>query len=465
LVRINEYLRKHGIYPKSFRDFEKDLKKNFKKKRELISLKRIREATGKHPEQIKKYLSAMEELGRIRKCPAYFLGCSITELIVVDFGFGDMALCPTCNSEILLPSEGDEVVCDCGIHYVRQFSSRWVYKPRIRYLGEGEWEVESFSAPGEFYTVSTFERSCSCPHHLYRGAYCKHMKQIASLVASLIFNETMNVPKPVSNKDLAVITAVIRRWFDPRDYMRTVTYRELQNEVEKISGLKLTTPRIGRIISKFEEKGVLKRTHDPRQGVGHKTLITVNQWALRLFLKLGKEKISNTLHEGIITEPPGEENCFLKLDRVVHSDVVLPYMGFTVGAHVNYRFSKPTDIRLNVLVEENKKVIGFLMLRLNGEGVLPFSLTPSPPGEKVWKLKLELYQLCKVESFSKPGKFYDVDVLENWCSCPDHLYNHNHCKHLRAMEKIIETLQEDLTQKESLITQESQMLQNVTLKH
>jgi len=65
-------------------------------------------------------------------------------------------------------------------------------------------------------------------------------------------------------------------------------------------------------------------------------------------------------------------------------------MGFTVGAHVNYRFSKPTDIRLNVLVEENKKVIGFLMLRLNGEGVLPFSLTPSPPGEKVWKLKLEL---------------------------------------------------------------------------
>lgn len=306
------------------------------------------------------------------------------------------------------------------------------------------------------------------------------MKKTASLVASLIFNETMNNPKPVSNKSLAVITAVIRRWFDPRDYMRTVTYREIENDVEKISLLKLKTPRISRIISKFEKKGVLKRTHDQTQGVGHKTLIRVNQWALRLFLKLGKEKISNTHHEDIITEPPGEENSFLKLDRLVHDDVALPYIGFTVVVHVNYRFTKPTGIQLKALVEEGKKVIGFLRLHLNGEGVLRFNITPSPPREKAWRLKLELYRrdekgewrladsylssrhihtptiiiqrggLCKVESFSKTGQFYDVDVLGNWCSCPDYLYNHNHCKHLRAAEKIIETLHGDLTQKESL---------------
>ena len=51
-----EYLIEHGIYPESFKAFEKDLRRKFKKKKDLISLNRIRQATGKHPNQIKKYL-------------------------------------------------------------------------------------------------------------------------------------------------------------------------------------------------------------------------------------------------------------------------------------------------------------------------------------------------------------------------------------------------------------------------
>src|SRR4030067_2046188 len=106
MPRIKEYLDKHGIYPESFKVFEKELRRKFKKKKELISLTRIRKATGEHPDKIKKYLSAMVDLRRIRRCDAYFLGCSLTELIMVDFGFGDMAVCPTCNHDILLPSTG-----------------------------------------------------------------------------------------------------------------------------------------------------------------------------------------------------------------------------------------------------------------------------------------------------------------------------------------------------------------------
>jgi len=492
LVVIKEYLKKQGIRPESFKDFEREMKRNFQKKRELISLTRIREATGRHPEQIKKYLSAMVELHRIRTCDAYFLGCPLTELIVVNFGFGDMALCPTCDHEVLLPSEGGEVVCDCGVHYVKRAPSRWVYEPRLRHLDRGEWELESLSTPGEFYTVNIFERSCSCPHYHYRGAYCKHMKKTAGLVATFIFKETMNGSNLPSHEGLAVITAAIRRWFDPREHMRMVTYRELRNDVEKISGLKLTTHGIARIISKFEEKGVLKRTQDPRQGVGCKTLIAINQWALRLLLKLGKEKISDASQEDIVSEPPEEERIFLKLDRVVHAGVALPHTEFKVGVHVNYWFPKPTGVRLDVRVGESRKVAGSLIARLNGESVVEFSLTPTPPTEKLWRLRLELCQqdekgewrpadqilssqqihtptikihregACKVESFSEPEKFYDVDVFRNWCSCPDHLYNLNRCKHLRAVEKIMETTQ-DLMEKEPFMTQGNQKLEDVNL--
>lgn len=122
-------MKKQGIHPKSFKDFERELKRNFPKRRELITLTRIREATGKNPEQIKKYLRAMEQLHRIRRCPAYYLGCPTTELIVADFGFGSMALCPTCDSEILLPPGSSEVVCDCGVRYVKRPPSTWTYEP------------------------------------------------------------------------------------------------------------------------------------------------------------------------------------------------------------------------------------------------------------------------------------------------------------------------------------------------
>jgi uncharacterized Zn finger protein len=63
-----------------------------------------------------------------------------------------------------------------------------------------------------------------------------------------------------------------------------------------------------------------------------------------------------------------------------------------------------------------------------------------------------------VESFSQQGKFYEVDVLRKWCSCPDHLYNLNLCKHLRAVEKIIQTMQEELMEREPFMRQGNQML-------
>ena len=120
MPRTKDCLKEYGIYPEPFRDFEKSLKKSFRKRKDLFSRTRIREKTGKHPELIKKYLPAMLELHKVRKCEAYYLGCPPDELIKVNFGFGDIMFCPSCNTEILLPSDGDELICDCGIHYIKR---------------------------------------------------------------------------------------------------------------------------------------------------------------------------------------------------------------------------------------------------------------------------------------------------------------------------------------------------------
>jgi hypothetical protein len=472
MAGIKEYLNNHGIYPESFMAFEKELRKNFQKKKELFSLTGIRQATRKHPDQIKKYLSAMVDLHKIRQCPAYFLGCSQTELIMVDFGFGSMAVCPTCNHEILLPSKDGLVICDCGVHYVERAPSKWTYEPRVNYLSDGTWRLESFSVPGKFYLVNPFARSCSCYHHHYRGAYCKHMKRAASLVASTIFSGTKSDFSSKSNDALTVLTAVLRRWFDPRKHLRIITYRELRNEIEKISGLKLTTYQIANVVSKFEEKGVLKRASLPLPSVEGKVLITVNQCVLQQLLDYDTQKTEDLYPHCITFEFPIEKP-FLKLDIVDNADVILPETEFTMNINVNYSLPRPTDIRLEVQDMENQTVVGSLTVRLKGEDVASFSLTAKPLGKKVWRPRVDLYCLnekniwCQVdcylsncfysptikiseskrgvyevESFSEPGKFYEVNLKQNWCSCPDHLYNSSHCKHLKAVERINVTVLE-----------------------
>jgi hypothetical protein len=141
-----------------------------------------------------------------------------------------------------------------------------------------------------------------------------------------------------------------------------------------------------------------------------------------------------------------------------------------MNINVNYNFPKPTDVRLEVRDIESNIVASSLTVRLNGEDVASFSLTAKPLGKKIWRPKVDLYCLneknewCQadyylsncvcsptirisesksgvyeVESFSEPGKFYEVNLAQNWCSCPNHLYNSSHCKHLRAVEKINES--------------------------
>jgi predicted nucleic acid-binding Zn finger protein len=462
---IKEYLDNHGIYPEPFKAFEKDLRKEFKKKKDLINLTRIRQATGKHPDLIKKYLSAMVELHRIRRCDAYFLGCSQTELIMVDFGFGSMAVCPTCNHEIVLPSKGGPVICDCGVQYVERAPSKWTYEPRVKYLGDGTWRLESFSVPGKFYTVKPFARNCSCCHHHYRGAYCKHMKKVASLIASTVFS-VIDVFNSKSNEALAVLAAVLRRWFDPRKYLRSITYRELRNEIEKISGLKLTTHQIASVVSKFEKKRVLKRIRLPLPCLERKVLITVDQCVLQQLLDYETQKSEDLYSHCFNVEFPVEKP-FLRLDIVDNADVVLPETEYTMNINVNYSLPKPTDIRIEIQDVESHVVASSLIVHLNGEDVASFSLTAKPLGKKVWQPRVDLYRLdeknewchadyylgnCvysptieineskrgvyEVESFSEPGKFYEVNLKQNWCSCPDHLYNSSHCKHLKAVERI-----------------------------
>jgi hypothetical protein len=463
---IKEYLIEHGIYPESFKAFEKDLRRKFKKKKDLISLTRIRQATGRHPDLIKKYISAMVELHRIRHCPAYFFGCSQTELILVNFGFGDMAVCPTCSHDILLPSTSGQVICDCGVHYVERAPSKWTYEPRVTFLENGTWRLESFSVPGKFYLVHPFERSCSCCHHHFRGAYCKHMKKVASLVASTVFSVIKDDFNSKSNEALSILTAVLRRWFDPRKYLKSITYRELRNEIEKISGLKLSTHQIANVVSKFEEKRVLEKTRLPLPSVEGKVLITVNQSVLQQLLDYDTQKTEDLYSHCITVEFPIEKP-FLKLDMVDNADVMLPETEFTMNINVNFSLPKPTDIRLEVQDIESHVVAGSLIVRLNGEDVANFSLTAKPLRKKVWRPRVDLYRLnekdewchadyylsnCvysptikiseskrgvyEVESFSEPGKFYEVNLKQNCCSCPDHLYNSSHCKHLKAAERM-----------------------------
>ena len=66
-----------------------------------------------------------------------------------------------------------------------------VKRMQVKQLSEpGLFEVESQKENGKFYTVDTLERTCSCPHHRYTSAFCKHLKA-AEYEAELATNRAL----------------------------------------------------------------------------------------------------------------------------------------------------------------------------------------------------------------------------------------------------------------------------------
>jgi hypothetical protein len=175
-----------GTYETSVENFLGTLKKSFKKKHDLFTQSRAREATGSHPSQIKKWIPTLVQQRKLREVSAYFLGCSLTEPIVFPSDVGPVAVCPTCNSELLWPPVTREVVCEtCKVRYVDDGNGHWKYQPQVELIEDGVWCVESFSHPTKYYTVDTFEKSCTCPDYSFRSTYCKHLKQVDETIASI----------------------------------------------------------------------------------------------------------------------------------------------------------------------------------------------------------------------------------------------------------------------------------------
>lgn len=48
----------------------------------------------------------------------------------------------------------------------------------------------------------------------------------------------------------------------------------------------------------------------------------------------------------------------------------------------------------------------------------------------------------KVESASKKGKFYNIDIEQPFCNCPDFMFReikkHGKCKHIKAVEEYLD---------------------------
>ncbi|MCL2287948.1 MAG: SWIM zinc finger family protein [Candidatus Bathyarchaeota archaeon] len=443
----------------------KTLKKSFKKKEDLFSQTRIRDKTGKNPEVIKRYIPALVELNILRKCDAYYLGCPLDQLIHVNFGFGDLLFCPTCNTEILPSSEDEELVCDCGIHYVKCDTYKWIYQPRVCYSGEGVWVLESFSSPNEFYTVQPFDGVCSCAHHNYRGAYCKHLKKNVEVIANIIFDKVITDKESKDKEELLVITAILKRWFDPRKKNGVLTYREINNELEK-NGLKISKNRLVFVVSKLCKNQILDRPRVAMTSVEGKTLFSLNHEVVNRIVALGNQVIEGYTQQFKVRFSE-ERVPFLKLDGVNNANVMLPNTDFNMVVNVSYNFPKPTNVRLEVLDKTTHIVTCSLNIRLNGEDVTSFNLNPVF-GEKVWIPQVDLYYLngkkewqladyylsgrrvylptirknasradvYEVESFSDEGKFYEVDLIDKKCSCPAYTYHHTYCKHLQIVEKI-----------------------------
>ncbi len=460
-----DYLKEHGIYPESYRGFQRSLKKNFRKRKDLLSKTRIMKATGQRPELVEKYLKAMVELRDIRTCDAFYLGCPLLELITADFGHGPVTFCPTCNKEVILPLSDNELVCECGIHYVKQ-DARWVYTPRIEYLGNASWKLESLTHPDQaFYEVRPFDDYCSCPNHSVRGAHCKHLTQVTELVANIVFDKIISDSKLKATGGLIVIATALDRLLDHRQKLKQLTYRMLGNALEK-SGLNLSKTALTRIISELAKKQVLSRTHLPLSYTEGKTLICLNPAILKQFRELDKSIIDNYT-QNFKVQLPEHRASFLKLDNVEYPQIMLPNSEFALSVDVNYCFPKPTPVRLELSDAQSHTTLRSFKIRLNGEDVRSIPLNLTSLETQAWVLQVELYcqddkkewhlvdhylagrpifapkikmsktiaGLYEVESFTQQGKFYEVDYKRKRCTCPAYTWNHS-CKHLELIEDI-----------------------------
>jgi len=57
------------------------------------------------------------------------------------------------------------------------------WTPEVRELNEqGLFEVSSQRHTGEYYVVDSQEGSCTCPHHKFTGAYCKHLQAVKTQI-------------------------------------------------------------------------------------------------------------------------------------------------------------------------------------------------------------------------------------------------------------------------------------------
>jgi len=109
------------IYSTRMEEFERMLRETFRKRKDLFTPSRAHKATRRHPYQIKKWLPKLVQRGKLRKVTAYFFGCPPDELIVQDFGFGEVAICPVCNFEVPWPPDNPRrIICaNCGTEYVK----------------------------------------------------------------------------------------------------------------------------------------------------------------------------------------------------------------------------------------------------------------------------------------------------------------------------------------------------------
>jgi hypothetical protein len=365
----------------------------------------------------------------------------------------------------MLPLSYDELVCACGIHYVKQ-DTKWVYKPRIEYLDNASWRIESFKHPGEeFYEVRPFDGYCSCLNHSVRGEYCKHLAQVTHLVANIVFDKIISDSEFKATGGLIVIAAAFDRFFDHRKKLKQLTYRMVGNAIEK-SGLNSSKAALARIISELAKKQAVSRTHLPLSYIEGKTLIDLNPEILKRFRELDKS-IIDSYTQSFIVKLPEHRAPFLKLDNVEYPDIILPNGEFALSVDVNYCFPKPTPVRLELRDAQNHTILRSFTIRLNGEDIRSIPLKLSSLETQTWVPQIELYcqdekkewhlvdhylagrrifapkikmsktvaGLYEVESFTQQGKFYEVDSIRKRCTCPAYSWNQS-CKHIEMLENI-----------------------------
>jgi hypothetical protein len=313
--------------------------------------------------------------------------------------------------------------------------------------------------------VRPFDDYCSCPHHSIRGAHCKHLTQVTKLVANIVSDKIINDNKFKAAGGLIVIATALDRLLDHRKKLKQSTYRMLENAVEK-SGLNLPKTTLAHIVSELAKKQVVSRTHLPLAYTEGKTLIDLNPEILKQFRELDKSIIASYT-QSFIVQLPEHKVPFLKLDNVEYPSIMLPNSEFALSVDVNYCFTKPTPVRIELRDAQSHITLRSMMVRLNGEDVRSIPLKLHSLEIQVWVPEVELYcqddekewhlfdrylagrpifapiikmkkavaGLYEVESFTKQGQFYEVDSIGKRCTCPAYTY-HQSCKHLQLIENL-----------------------------